>query len=226
MTSDRFSILILSVIVFSFFVVLFIYRHNHYDSIHEDIFRAMINLISIGVFAQVASSILQNSNIQRQNLKERDDEIIAQIRSLTRIYSEVKKIRRISRAYSVKETGLTRSYILEVRYYRDFMLKLNDAQISCEVLEKELQIQSGIKKIREIRKDISRMEKYLNRIVDEFEENRIRITDDNDKHPIKLASLPCFLDLLGDYKSSLFRAEFVHTYHRARTIMRDIRINS
>ena len=190
-----------------------------YDGWNRDLVRATVGFLAIGVFARLITQMLANEAAR----KEKHDETLELLRGyaavLTGVYSGVKRLRRRARALS-KRSGENRDQLsLRIVDYRDVAFELCDWQLKCEELVKDLDLFDHVDvDLRASKEQIGRMEKYLNLIVDEMEQTALDLSPHNedDGKYVAVGNLPALNDLLGDYRASKFRTEFVHTYQASR----------
>ncbi|GAB2843272.1 hypothetical protein GCM10027277_08330 [Pseudoduganella ginsengisoli] len=175
------------------------------------------SLLQLGVIAaagHVVSILITKANNERQDLMRADDLRVALLDRLNESFIDVKKVRRLARATSEKVMigGVVYMFIHKTKFH-DYLQLLNDAQLELELVSKDVESNKSLfVDAKEVIKRLDMMEEYLNRLVDEYENSSVKtVNDPVDCFPV--ASFPRLSDLLGPYKVSEFRKEFVHTYY-------------
>jgi hypothetical protein len=154
------------------------------------------------------------------------------LRDLSRAYSDVKGVRRILRGncepIKNNETGLAEDCV-PLTVYDEHISTINATQLDLEIMVRELRIVTGIfSEQDELSRLIKRMEKNLNRVIDEYEE-RVKLHRGATSIPLsKLPELNAFVvkrqkSDVDKRRESTFD-EFVSSYQKALTIIQEERV--
>lgn len=195
-----------------------------------EIGKALLQIISVGVVGTILSSLLarygywREDTIRNNELKRISEENRNQFRKdilhqLNEIYSEMKNNRRMLRAkaftmsYSVALETDDAKVALDI--YDNVLEDINNLQLQLEILMKEIETnQNTFTNWTKIKTDISRMEKYLGKLVKEYEENRTKMFADPTSLEIKdLDNLRKMLGHADD--NNPFKTEFIIRYKEA-----------
>lgn len=181
-----------------------------------EIAKSLLQLVVIAIAGHVVSILITKANNERQDLMRANELRNALLDRINESFIEVKKVRRLARATAEKVSigGVTTFFIHQSRFH-EYMQLLNEAQLKLEVVSKDVESNQALFLDAEaLIKRLDRMEEYLNRLVDDYEHSTAKTVS----HPVdcfRVLDFPALSDLLGPYKTSAFRKEFVHTYYES-----------
>jgi hypothetical protein len=179
-----------------------------------EIAKSLLQLTVVAVAGHVVSILITKANNERQDLMRADELRNALLDRLNESFVEVKKVRRLARATSEKVMigAVTQLFIHKSRFH-EYLQALNDAQLKLEIVSKDVESNKSLFiDAKDVIKRLDMMEEYLNRLVDEYEHLSVMtVSDPVDCFPV--IGFSRLSDLLGPYKTSNFRKEFVHTYY-------------
>jgi len=209
---------LLSIITFGSILTLIVAGFmSDQEDLGIEVFKATLNLLTVVLVTQIItiSILLYSQNVNR--LEAQDAFIISSLDQLHDCFFDLKKTRRQIRAYSQNKESSGR--VLSKKRYHESMEVINQIQLTLESIAKSIETNSDeITKSKEIFLNLSEMEDYLNKIVDEWEHKEITALP-KDKF-IQLDDLNALSDLIKDYKGSKFRTEFIHKYYHTITLFR------
>jgi hypothetical protein len=191
------------------------------DGIPLEIAKALLNILTVAVTVQVVTVVIARYNETRQRALEADRTRHRIIHTMNEAFMGVKRVRRLARAESNMRQS---SEIEEVRFvskrlYFKTLERLNDIQLKLEVLAKDVESSAQIfPQGATVFSLVSSMEEYLNQIVNEWEHHHIQFLGRTGTASIQ--DIPRFQDLIGQYRGSRFRTEFVHAYYAALELAR------
>ena len=178
-----------------------------------EVAKALLTVLTVAVGAQVAAFALTQYNELRRQQMEADQLRRGMLRALTRAFIAAKKVRRRARAESEAMETTGDRYVLRSSYCR-CLERLSAVQLQIEEIAKNIENHGALFSDGHLLfASVSAMEEYLNRLVDEWENPPARFL--GNPPVVLLSQLPRFGDLIGPYKSSEFRPEFVHSYYSA-----------
>lgn len=148
----------------------------------------------------------------RNEAQRRRERWMALSRDLIETYSNSKRIRRLLRARALKKRGggspegVAAEMMLDVAVYDKLIQELNDVQLSFETQARLAEADTSLETVAPgTRKHLRSIEKYLNRIIQENEDNLPTFTADS----VSLKSLPALKKYVGSYRDlHEFKAEF------------------
>jgi hypothetical protein len=165
--------------------------------------------------------VVARYNERRQRTLEADRLRLLTIDAMNDAFVGVKRIRRSTRAKSElsESSGTEELRLVTKRLYFRSLESLNDIQLKLEVLAKNVESNAAIfRDGQTVFSLISSMEEYLNQIVDEWEHLHVQFA--GQPPAISIQDIPRFKDLIGYYRASRFRTEFVHAYYSALELIR------
>ncbi|WP_157269906.1 hypothetical protein [Azohydromonas aeria] len=116
----------------------------------------------------------------------------ATLKNLIEIYSKTKMARRQLKASVVVKDG---SEFISHAAYEKYMIAVNEMQLALEVVNRELAIFNDVIDDNQgLTGQVRTMEKYLDKLVNEYEDAGLR---DQNLDPIPLQSLPCLNAFIG-----------------------------
>jgi hypothetical protein len=198
------------------FGVLIVALNYRPDTLPLEIAKACLNVITLAVVVQAITFIIAQSANARQ-AQEKHDEFRRQ--TLTRLHTAftgIKGLRRRARSQLVTGDGSpgTGGPYLDGQSYQRAMNRVNILQLDLELLAKDIETSHGIfSDSQAVYIEVSKMEEYLNSIVNEWEDSGSKFKAIEKSAP--LSSFQALADLLGDYSGSQFRPLFVHSYYQA-----------
>ncbi len=198
------------------------YYYAPKDGIPFEIAKALLNVLTVAVSVQIVTLVVARYNETRQRGLEADRLRYHTIDALNEAYVGVKRIRRCTRAQSgVRQaTGTEELRFVTKRLYFKSLEDLNDLQLKLEVLAKDVESNAELfREGRTIFSRVSSMEEYLNQIVHEWEHLQNEFV--GSPAAASVHEMPRFQDLIGHYRASRFRPEFVHAYYKALELTRD-----
>jgi hypothetical protein len=213
------SLSLLVVAIVSVAALILLANTGKVTGFETETYKAALELLLITVTGQVISLLVTRATQAKEETKARDAFRREIITRLNRTYIDIKKLRRLMRAKSIRNRTEAEPFEILESLYQEFLSQLNDSQLSLEVIAKDIQSAQGLfTDYNELHTDIHSMEEYLNHIVDEFEE--ALPSTDGISPRIRYLNYPRIADLIGAYKSSAFRRQFVHPYYRALDLLR------
>jgi hypothetical protein len=200
----------------------FLAASGEVKDLSTETYKAILQLVVIGIAGHVVSILITKSNLERQELLEKNEFRNSILTRLNTAFIEVKKLRRISRATALKRKEADKThYFLDVSDYHNYMQAINEAQLQLEVIEKDISSNSILFTHREtITSNISKMEEYLNGIINEYEHTPLTIVSDPEGK-LHTEKYEMFHDLINEYYGSKFRIEFVHSYYQSLEKVRE-----
>ncbi|UAA39195.1 hypothetical protein KIH87_02190 [Paraneptunicella aestuarii] len=215
-------VFISGLVICSVLALLVLALTGEVKDLETETYKAFLQLIVIGVAGHVVSILITKANNERQEFLERNEFRNSILTRLNNAFIEVKKIRRVLRAVALKrDTGDKILYFVKVDDYHSQMQLLNEYQLELEVLAKDISTNSALfTNCDEISTNLNSMEEYLNSIVDEYEHKQLTIESDP-QGTINTQNLNKLQDLIGNYRGSIFRTEFVHTYYSSLEKVRE-----
>lgn len=143
------------------------------------------------------------------------------MRSLLRAYSDTKRVRRMLRARCVATSGGAEVGMPSASY-DESMRQINDTQIELEVLLRELKVfKDAFDRAGALTRHLTGMEKYLGRLVDEYETRRRDFVGSDCR---ALSELPVLQAFLVKRPAGDFRTGFAHHFHAALTLFQEERL--
>jgi len=188
--------------------------HWQIKELPTEIAKSLLQLAVVAIAGHVVSILITKANNERQDLMRANELRNALLDRINESFVEVKKVRRLARATAEKVTvgGATNLFIHKSRFH-EYLQLLNDAQLKLEVVSKDVESNKTLfLDAEDLIKRLDRMEEYLNRLVDDYEHSTAK-TVSNPVDCFRVFDFPGLSDLLGPYKTSTFRKEFVHTYY-------------
>ena len=179
-------------------------------------FKALLQLVVVGIAGQVVSILISKANDERQDLLLANQLRTSLLDRLNKSYVDVKRVRRVVRATAEKvvEGGTQKTYVEKSKFH-DFLQTLNESQLDLELISKDVESnQSLFVDAEPLIANLDSMEEYLNTIVDEYEQSNVK-TVERPTNCYDLKGFPRLSDLVGNYKTSTFRIQFVHTYYKS-----------
>jgi hypothetical protein len=179
-----------------------------------EVAKSLLQVAVVGVAGHVVSALITKANNERQDLLRADELRSALLNRLNEAFIDVKKVRRLARATSKKVAigGAVYMFIPRAQFH-DHLQAINDAQLDLELVSKDVESSRNLfVDADQVIKRLDMMEEYLNGLIDEYEHSTAEPAAD----PVdcfSVASFPRLSDLLGSYKTSDFRTQFVHTYY-------------
>lgn len=146
------------------------------------------------------------------------------LRSLIRAYSDTKKLRRMLRAKCVmmKDADTRPVEGMPGPVYDEYMSQINTTQIELEVLVREIKVfQDTLTHAGPLTRQITGMEKYLGKLIDEYEDKRKSYETDCKSLP----ALPRLRRFLAKDHTGDFRSGFATYFHSALTSLRMERLS-
>jgi hypothetical protein len=202
-----------------------------------EVAKALLQLGVIAVIGTVVSLLVAEYQRERQTLdkeRERERDTRDKKRELNRkrfeyreellksilvramaAYSAVKKARRLLRARAIIKHGDDPEVVLAEPY--DLYLEMiNDAQLNLENLARDIETSAqAFTDPKSLEKNVWKMEHYLSRLIEEYEEHR-RMFAGN----LASADLPLLNEFTGPFKGSNFEKEVVKPYHAVQRAIR------
>jgi len=177
-------------------------------------YKSLLQLVVIAVAGHVVSILITKANNERQDLLRADELRNGLLSRLNKCYVDVKKVRRVMRATAHKiAEGDTQRLYVDTTKFHDFLQSINESQLELELLSKDVESNKSLFIDADaLIPQLDSMEEYLNTIIDEYESSSVKAVQ---KPPncYLLESFERLSDLIGDYKTSTFRKEFVHKYY-------------
>ena len=197
-------------------------------SIHMEIAKALLQLGVVAVAGTVVSVLVFEYQRERQNqdktreldrkgLEYREELLKAVLSRAMACYSQSKKARRLLRARALEHhDGLT---IVLANQYDQYMDLINDAQLELENLARDVQNSApAFSSADTIVKHLRSMEKYLSKIIGEYEKNRGLSTMADGK--LTLEEFPVLNEYLKTASESPFTPNVIFPYHEVQLAIR------
>jgi hypothetical protein len=185
-------------------------------------YKSLLQLVVVAVAGHVVSILITKANNERQDLLRADELRNDLLSRLNKCYVDVKKVRRVIRAtaHKVAEAETQQLYIDKTRFH-DFLQAINETQLELELLSKDVESNKRLFiDAKALTDRLDSMEEYLNTIIDEYEHSSVKVV----KKPANCYFLEEFeklSDLVGEYRTSDFRTEFVHKYYASLESIRN-----
>jgi hypothetical protein len=182
----------------------------------SEVIKALLNVLTVTVVAQAVSFIIAGYNESRRIEREADQLRHRILEELNEAFVATKRIRRRVRAQCpvIGSSGTEEERRITRSIYVRSLDRLNEIQLKLEVLAKSIETHSQLFPQGEVVfSQVSMMEEYLNELIDEWE--HLSIEFDGEPPTADIRKLPKMRDLIGPYKESRFRTQFVHTYYGA-----------
>lgn len=186
------------------------------NGLELEVAKALLNVLTVAVVAQAVAFLIALHNETRRRQGEADQLRQRTLDALNQAFIAAKRTRRRVRARStlVSSSGTTELRRISRTQYFKSLEQLNDVQLTLEVLAKDIETNAGLFREGEMTFSlVSSMEEYLNELVDEWEHSNVPFT--GQPSSVDVQGLPRFNDFIGDYRSSCFRPQFVHSYYGA-----------
>ena len=185
-------------------------------------YKTLLQLVVIGAAGHVVSLLVTKANNDRQDLLRLNELRKLLLDRLNDAFIQVKKIRRIARATADKRrTDAEVEYFIDRTQFHEYLQAINETQLDLELVSKEIVSSRALFRNPDfLVENVDSMEEYLNRIVDEYEHT---LTSESLEVPatFHIRRFPELHDLLGAYKTSKFRGEFVHRYYASLDAIRN-----
>jgi hypothetical protein len=185
-------------------------------------YKALLQLVVIAVAGHVVSILITKANNERLDLLSANELRNRLLDRLNKCYVDVKKIRRIVRAtaYKVVIDQAPHLYVERAKFH-EFLQLINDAQLELELVSKDVESNKMLfADSVDIILRLDSMEEYLNTIIDEYEHSTVTpVEEPRDCYAVD--SFENLSDLLGNYKTSIFRRQFVHPYYASLESIRN-----
>ena len=177
-----------------------------------EIVKALLGILAAAVIAQVVALVVSQYTEEKKVQAERDLIRAGVLERLNKDFIELKALRRHTRGVSAGAIGKVAVDRIEVGVYQELMERVSNIQLSLEIIAKDVETWAHIfAEAERTYESISRMEEYLNSIVNEWEGvHAFDLTQ-----TVDAAALPRLGDLVGEYRTSQFRGLFVHNYYAA-----------
>jgi hypothetical protein len=192
------------------------------EDISKETYKALLQLVVIGAAGHVTSLLITKANNERQDLLRLNELRKALLDRLNASFVQVKKVRRLARATGEKRMfGNDIKYFIDKERFHTYTQALNETQLDLELVSKEIGTQINLfENPNQLIENVNSMEEYLNRIIDEYEHNIISESPDV-PGTVSVNDFVMLADLLGGYKTSVFRIDFVHKYYASLDIIRN-----
>lgn len=160
---------------------------------------------------------LRDFELISRRLEYREDLLRTILGRATSSYSAVKKVRRLLRARALVEDENDKTILPMV--YDEQMMVVNDAQLEFENLKRDVEnSELAFSQADEIVKNLVAIDRYLGKLISEYERRRPRIT--NDISTQRLSQFLRLQDFLAKSKHSLFMRRVVHPFHEVQKLIR------
>ena len=206
MVRKRFLLLLGFIFIISITILVTIYIHlDALDraDLEIEVGKAMLNIIAVVIIGTIIQVIVRDFE-QRSTYRDLLRKDLSE--EVSKLYSRAKHVRRRLRAHVTNEK-------IDSKIFDDLLSEISDIQLGLERYKRIADEGSNIGILPEsIFSDLSSMEKYLSKLVSEYEETRPL---DPASSIISLTDLITLKDFIGNYKNSGFRAEFAIPYDNA-----------
>jgi len=172
--------------------------------------KSVINALGAVIIGGVVMEILKNLESERQAEQQARITRRALLRTdiiegTARLYTNVKRVRRLARA------NVINNHIAKNKY-DEWLVALNDDQLDFERYKRAAQIGARVGWLDGATADaLEAMEKYLGNLITEYEQNANHA--DLASANIALDQLSAFTDFIAKSRASRFHSEFVSPYH-------------
>jgi hypothetical protein len=194
------------------YLLYFLISGGKVKDMETEVFKITLQFVFLAAFGQLVSLLVTRHSQKREESKAKDELRKDLVKRLNQQFVDCKKLRRLLRSKSERRSDDGLPLTVRQSQYDDALSTLNDIQLNLELLCKDIEgAQALFDSFDAAYTGASSMEEYLNRIVDEFENTSPQT--ERDPPVIYYTSLPRLFDLLGPYKPSKFRTNFVHAYY-------------
>lgn len=197
-------------------------------TIHMEIAKALLQLGVVAVAGTVVSVLVfeyqrerhnqdKDREFERKALEYREELLKAVLSRAMACYSQSKKARRLLRARALEHhDGIT---IVLANQYDQYLDLINDAQLELENLARDVQNSApAFSSPDAIVKHLRSMDKYLSRIICEYERNRGLSTMADGK--LTLDEFPVLKEYLKTAAESPFNPNVIVPYHEVQLAIR------
>ena len=169
------------------------------------------------------AGILVKEYERARSRRAAEDEFRRQLlRNVIRAYSDTKKLRRVLRARCTRLADAAGGEGVLAATYDEYMERLNTTQIELEVLIRELKVFRGaIEAHPALVRSLTGMEKYLGRLVDEYERERRGVGESVCR---ALTDLPRLAAFVARRPAGDFRPDFAAHFHAALSVLERERV--
>jgi hypothetical protein len=160
----------------------------------------------------------KEADLQRERREYRMELIKATLGRATASYSAVKRSRRLMRALAIIESDGAASKRVMAKPYDAQMIEINNAQLEFENLARDVETSAPLfSDVGAVTRALDGLEKYLNRIITEYEKERRHFTGDPPQ--LDLDQLPHLAGFLAP-RSPDFRAQVLLPLIRVQEALR------
>lgn len=134
-----------------------------------EVAKTALNILTVAVIAQLASFAVTSAMDHRKSMEARDELRKQTLRRVTSAFAKTNSLRRHLRSqlrHAVRDVSLDNA-TLRTSEYRSSLSIINDVQLDLELIAKDVETDYSLfKNSKAIFLGISRMEEYLNRLID------------------------------------------------------------
>jgi len=228
MKKARLVVMLLSILLVTIALLRLYFRDAAQGTIAFEVAKSLLQLGVVAVVGAFVSWAMteyqreQNSkdkerDINRQRYEYREELLTSTLSRTVAAYSRTKTARRLLRARSGAAPG--GPGLIRKDDYDRFMEMVNDAQLELESLKGDVKTsEPAFASADSVLCCFKSMEKYLGKVVKEYEESRHTISDS--KSSVDVRQLGALSDFLGPAKGSLFKSEVIDPYHDVQDFIR------
>jgi hypothetical protein len=214
--------------IISITILLIFFRDVAENSFAFEVGKAVLQVGVIAIMGAVVSVLIYEYQLESQKIeKQRDREqksleyrealLMSTLLKATNAYSQAKKARRLIRARAIVKSG--QEQVVLADQYDQYLDMINDAQLDLENLRRDVDTSAkAFTQADVIGKSLRSMEKYLNKLVREYEETRGCFSDVDLVLPIY--ELPKLSEFIQQAKDSQFKPRMIKPY---RDVQKNIR---
>jgi hypothetical protein len=221
-------LLILAILAVDVFAIYLMIRHGKASGNEElrklgyETIKLSIQLFLIVLFGGIVIQEYNRNRARKDAVNEFRRDIL---KNLSRVYSDVKGVRRILRAKCELMTNQETENVedcIPLTIYDEHLSTINAAQLELEIMVRELKIIKGVfKNTAELISHIKRMEKYLGKVISEYE---TVVKEHRGTTSISLSKLPRLKAHIIKGEESDFFLGFSNSYHEALIIIQEERV--
>lgn len=149
------------------------------DTIRFEILKSLLQLLVVVIIGGGISALFKSSEADRERTKKISEAWADCLKRIADDYHQVKSIRR-----ALIAAGLTEKFgkapktlsTAQVEVYKENMVLLNKAQLDFEALRREVKLLPDFLLLSDTHQHLDILEKYLRRILNEYEHQMTRLT--------------------------------------------------
>jgi hypothetical protein len=185
-------------------------------NLDDDVFKLTYEFLLIVVIGGAVSLLYKRFSDERDRDRERRALLRQMHSELLHAYNAAKRGRRILRAHVNRgpDSGVASGQAVGVVEYEEQVNSVMDAQLTFEVYAKRAEAKLWFASGEKLAKNLRSIERYLNAIIDEYEDKRYSFAGTPPSKP--LAELPKLAEFIGPYKAAkCFQEQFKYPFREA-----------